>query len=266
MAESHTDEPIIQYDEPHAAGRDRRGVLLTTNKPVIEWKKLSYSLASIHGSANPNLVRFRLPKIPRAWFHEVQANIKLAFSLSFPDKSLPTVRVVSSSHVYKYVDIETPHSNVAAESIVIAAARDRWKIGEKPLGLPQFVGLQTSELVHPIRFDKIPYDQKQDFISFLPELFHIIEPEHAIKVVDLWEMQYQVAFNSPQQTHTDWIFGSSIVVLFKFTSSLPDDGRIADVAFVDYKIAARRGERKERRLMKSNENVDKDKQERSLKG
>ena len=220
---------VVEYDEPHAAGRDRRGVLLTSTPPLISWAELTYSLASIHGAVDPNTVRFRLPpSLPRSSWNRIESSIHVAFAGSFPSCSLPWVRVVSSGG-YRYIDVETPYDNVTADRIVAAAARDNWKVRGIPLGVPQFVGLATKQRVHPIRFDRIPPSRVDEFIASLPTLLSLLSPDLALSVVDMWKVEYRVPFRSTLQTSDGWVFGSSLVVLLLLPLPSPPTSRIADV-------------------------------------
>lgn len=223
---------IIQYDDPHPSGRDRRGVLICglNDEPTVSWNDLTYALASIHGAVNPNVVRFRVPTgLPRDAADQVVNAVQTAFAISFPDRSLLDVRLSSARSGFKYLDIETPSENVKAEDIILAASRDAWQVNGELLGEHQFVGFQTSKMVHAIRFDQIPHDDLGNFIEFLPELLKLIEPSVPITIVDIWRVEYKVAINSALQRSSNWVFGCSIVVLFSLPDPLPTSGRIAEI-------------------------------------
>lgn len=215
-AEMQTSAQVIQYDEPHPAGRDRRGVLVfsLSPQPVVSWKDINYALASIHGAVNPNGVRFRLTS------HVPILDVEANFALAFPNDLLPNVKV-SRRPGFKYIDVEPANFLIPAASIAMAAEENNWGLGPA-----QFLGLPTSQPVHVIRFDKIPFHLKDDFIAHIPAIFKHFAPNIEINVVDLWEQQHRISMTNPAGKKIDtWVFGWSLVVVFSFPRNL----RIADI-------------------------------------
>ncbi|SPO29137.1 uncharacterized protein UTRI_06086 [Ustilago trichophora] len=209
--ERDADGRIVQNDPPHAAGRDRRGVLLTPAPPLVDWSILTYSLASIHGAVNPNVVRYQLPfHLCKSQYEEVQLELSNAFTSSFPSKDPANIRIVKatgSGARFKYIDIETPQSNVSGDEIVSAASEQRWT-------------------------ERIPHGYIGKFLSDLPNLLKIIEPSTTLKVHDIWKVEYKQPFHSSNQSPSQcWSFGSSIVVLLSFDSLPIGEKRIADVVY-----------------------------------
>ena len=222
---------IVQNDPPHPSGRDRRGVLMipTHDKPTVCWNELSYALASIHGGVNPNVVRYRLPARLRLQERQrAPVEIQAAFANSFPNRALPHVRVSPSRFGFKYLDIETPLDNVAAQDIIRAARNDKWRVNASVIGEPLLVGFHTASMVHAIRFDKIPHDDLQAFLHFVPELFKLMEPSIDISIVDVWRVENRVTLNSALQQTNHWVFGGSILVLFGL-AAVPASVRVADL-------------------------------------
>lgn len=235
MADSKKEErgeedKVVQYDDPHAGGRDRRGVCLFSlhDEPSIPYNDLTYVLASIHGAANPNVVRFRAPSsLRRSNWHQAENSIQGQFAIDFPTLSLPEIQFSAPRPGFKYIDVSAPFDDVRAEEIVKAAST--WQVDGEVLGEAQFVGLPTRDMLHVIRFDKIPAADLQDFIHFLPQLFHTISPSHTITIVDMWKLEYNLTFNSPHQQSSTWTFGNSRIVLFSLSRAEGAKVKVADV-------------------------------------
>lgn len=220
---------IIQYDEPHPAGRDRRGVLLSAlhGKPTVPWKDLMTSFTALHTAMDPNVVRFRLPYYAYDW-PKIEGHLRAQFRRAFPDKEPAVVRVFENEKGYRRIDIVTPFENVPASDIIRAAAQEGWSVVSTPISPPHFVGFQTSALVHAIKLDNVPLESKEQFISYLPQLFgEFIEPPVEFRVVGIWEMQGRVSISSCGEKVDTWLFSNSLVVLLEL-KQLPGSGRIAD--------------------------------------
>ena len=236
---------VIEYDEPHTAGRDRRGVLISSLSftPFISWSQLNLPFRSIFTTINPNVVRFRMPShIKHHQFPRVQSQLSSAFLDSFPNASPANIRVFETSSGFRNVDIETPYNNVTADEIVAAAKEERWKAGGVPLGEPQLVGFRTSRLVFPVKFDNIPYDLIEDFVGFLPDLFrHVSQNSTEIRypdrepievlVVDVWRIDSKVMLKPVGSTEkvTSWVYANTLLVLIEFITPLPGKGRIYEI-------------------------------------
>ncbi|SNX87492.1 related to conserved hypothetical Ustilaginaceae-specific protein [Melanopsichium pennsylvanicum] len=235
MSGCDSDEPIIQYGEPHAAGRDQRGVLVYSlhDKPTIHWQELMSAFQAYRSAMNPNVVRFHMPAFVQIHHWKgIQAQLQRSFSLAFPDKKPATISFFKHESGYRNIDIETRFDNVPAADIVAAAAQHGWKVGHAPLGSPEFVSFLTDALLHPVQLDNIPLNLMNEFILSLPDFFkHFNHPAIEIRIVDVWEMQRKVRMKSTGATHkaTTWLYFGSMIVLIEFTKPLPGLGRIYDV-------------------------------------
>ncbi|SJX65841.1 uncharacterized protein SRS1_16394 [Sporisorium reilianum f. sp. reilianum] len=197
-------------------------------QPSIPYANLSYALASIHGAVNPNTVRFRAPSSVRGrnW-HEAHTSIQAQFAIDFPAASLPDVVLSAPRPGFGYIDVSMRYDEVRAEEMAKVASK--WRVNGEVLGEAQFTGLATGELLHVIRFDKIPHSDLQAFIDFLPQLFRTLAPAHAITVVDIWKLEYKLTFNSPHQQSTHWTFGNSLIVLFSLSTADKAEVQVADI-------------------------------------
>ena len=227
-------EPIVQYDEPHTAGRDRRGILLYSlqPEPTVALEELMAGFKTYRAAMNPNVVRFHMPNHVRTHhWRRAQAELEEAFAKSFPGRELATICLVESAIGYRNIDIETPFDNVKADDIISAAAEHRWKVGFAPLGPPQFVGFQSSAFLHPVKIDDIPLDLVNEFVDDLPAFFRDFNPDPVkIRVVDVWRVEGKVMTKAigSDERESNWIHLNSIAVLIEFTK-LPAPGRICDV-------------------------------------
>lgn len=122
------------------------------------------------------------------------------FSLAFPDKEPPTVNIWTGrtrGQDGTFITFATSFANVSASHIVTAAIVNGWKVDELSLGNPWYVGFETDEMLHPIKFEDVPEARKEDFLPALPAfLTEKLDPSHQIEIVDLWELQSRVASNA----------------------------------------------------------------------
>ncbi|CBQ70189.1 conserved hypothetical Ustilaginaceae-specific protein [Sporisorium reilianum SRZ2] len=228
------DEAVVQYETPHAAGRDRRGVCVYAlhGQPTLPFAQLLQTLSTVYIALNPNVVRFRMPAYLRPPFwHRAQQQLSQAFSQAFPHKQAATIRLFENAQGYRQIDIETPYDNVPAEEIIRAASECAWKVGHALLGAPLFVGLPSSALVYPMKLDNVPLEKLDEFVASLPGFFaQFVPPSAPLRVVDVWKVETKVcmthALIGAQTTH--WLYADSLVVLVEFLS-LPASGRIYDL-------------------------------------
>lgn len=231
-------EPIIQYDGPHPAGRDRRGVLISSlhGTPSVQWKELTTIFHTVWFALNPNWIRFRMPlTLKKPFWKFVEVQLQVAFREAFPGKQVANFRLWENEQGFRHIDIETPYDNVKAVDILAAADLKGWKAGDQLLGKPTCVGLETSALLYPIKLDNIPYEHVADFLSSLPEFFRLfVQPGIELRVVDIWETQGKVTMkrnfvDTDGDETTTWLYAKSLVILVEFTKPLPGTNRIYDV-------------------------------------
>ncbi|EST07223.1 hypothetical protein PSEUBRA_003394 [Kalmanozyma brasiliensis GHG001] len=228
---AHSEGTVIQYDDPHPAGRDRRGVLIRSlgNAPAVGWKQLMSMFHTVWFALNPNVIRYRMsPALkPQQWKY-VQVQLETAFCAAFPGKKLPRVHLFENQQGYRHIDIETPYDNVHADDIVQAALEQGWKVGKIPIGLPLCVGLPTSDLLFPVKLDNIPLNHVDEFITSLPSFFaQFNDASISLRIVDVWQMEGSVSMKASDEPI--WLYAQSLVVLVEFTAPLPGSGRFYDL-------------------------------------
>lgn len=227
---------MIQYNDPHPAGRDRRGVLLFSlhDAPSMSWKEIMQNLNKVCVALNPNVVRFPMPNhLGRSYWKRAQAQLEESFCKAFPDKQPAKVRFFENAQGHRNIDIGTPYDNVKAVDIIAAAMEQKWKAGLTLLGAPLFVGFPCKEMLFPVKLGEIPHALLDSFIAEMPEFFaQFNEPSVKVRVVDVWEMQAKVTMKhrlTDEEKTTTWFYANSIVAVIEFMTPLPGKGRIYDL-------------------------------------
>ncbi|KAJ1028418.1 hypothetical protein NDA16_001585 [Ustilago loliicola] len=173
-----------------------RGVHLAKNNaaPSTTWSELVNALAARGAIIGPNVVRFTLPKVVKGKPKATAKNdLMVHFIRSFPGKRAAAIRLPEGRPGdTKYINVETPLSNVKASAIVDAAIRDKWKVADS--------------------------------------IFKVNNTLQSIQIVDIWEIQ--VRPNLPEDlldgpnVEDFWNFNNAIAVLFRLEteheSDIPD--------------------------------------------
>lgn len=237
MAQS-SDKPVSEWPEeeegltihykpdistPPAA----RGILHYTSrgKPAAHWQLLIDTVLVACSSLND--LAYLLPKeFDQAKKDEIQRDLKLAFRLAFPGKEDVSIKLTSGdveTQKGTWIEFHTPSSNVPASETATVAFMHGWKADGLPLLKPFYVGLQTTELLHPIMFSSVPGEHKKAFIAALQQfLTRSLDPSHEIEVLDIWENQKRIA--SPGGGQSSWQFEGEIMALIRVQAPYPPKG------------------------------------------
>lgn len=207
-----------------------RGILLSASggKPAFQWEVLKKSLAASSPSLN-GVSYFVNKKLDAQKLDDVKTSVEKAFSLAFPHSHPALVNVFAGSYHGKsgsFVSLKTPFDSVRAYDIIATAALQEWTVAGQKLGAPWYVGLQTTELLQAIRFDKVPQACKDDFAFDLSDYIEThLDPTNKVQLVDLWEEQKR------DTKEGEWKFAGTLLALVEVkpsSSNLSDLRHIVD--------------------------------------
>ncbi|SPO29136.1 related to conserved hypothetical Ustilaginaceae-specific protein [Ustilago trichophora] len=195
---------VVHYNPDTSKPPSIRGVLhlSTRGKPAAHWQQLmdTFEIAYVV----PNEISYFVHKaFDAARAEEIKQQLSTALQLAFPDKD--SVEIILSPGELRnrcgtWIEFHTPYSNIPAS-------------------------FQTSELFHPILFDSVPEECKDDFIAALPRfLTNSLDPVNEIEVLDIWEVQQTSSYPS------DWRYQGDIVALVCIKAALPADGSLESIA------------------------------------
>lgn len=230
---------MIYYHPDRPDDPPYRAVLLwaTGNKPAVHWQVLDDTLHFTDPVIN-DLMYFLHASLNKDKCKEAEERIKLLFAMAFPLQEPPLVAVgpecfhcgTSSRNACSKkkcwgtsIRITTPWTNVRASDIQQDIANNSWTVAARPLGLPVYVGIQSSEMLQQIRL-KPPQHEKDSFVAALPSIFNEgFDSEHRVEVVDVWEEQRRDS--ADRSKWKVWF----LLVLVRIVGRMPDNGNLVDI-------------------------------------